>query len=139
MTCKARQGRTGASVRFPGGNRSSAGAGVAQRSRMPHRGCHRQVTGGLLAAHTYEPFRKFRHCPFLCAHECRCLDGELMGLPQIQTGKHTGREGCGKRIPGTHSVSDIDLRCLYILCTAGREHIASGSPACEYKGPEPER
>ena len=28
------------------GNRSSAGAGAAKRSRMPHRGCHRQVTGG---------------------------------------------------------------------------------------------
>ena len=39
-------GRTGASARFPGGNRSSAGAGEAKRSRMPHRGCRRQATGG---------------------------------------------------------------------------------------------
>ena len=43
---KALQGRTGASARFPEGNRSSAGAGGAKRSRMPRRGCHRQVTGG---------------------------------------------------------------------------------------------
>ena len=27
-------------------NRSSEGAGAAKRSRMPRRGCHRQVTGG---------------------------------------------------------------------------------------------
>ena len=27
---------------FLHGNRSSAGAGVAKRSRMPHRGCHRR-------------------------------------------------------------------------------------------------
>ena len=44
-TTKARQGRTGASARFPGGNRGSAGAGRAKRSRMPRRGCHRKVTG----------------------------------------------------------------------------------------------
>ena len=31
---------------FRHGNRSSGGAGGAQRSRMPRRGCHRQVTGG---------------------------------------------------------------------------------------------
>ena len=31
---------------FRHGNRSSGGAGEAQRSRMPRRGCHRQVTGG---------------------------------------------------------------------------------------------
>ena len=42
---RARQGRTGASARLPGGSRSSAGAGEAERSRMPHRGCH-EVTGG---------------------------------------------------------------------------------------------
>ena len=43
---KTLQGRTGTSARFPVGNRSSGGAGAAKRSRMPHRGCHRQVTGG---------------------------------------------------------------------------------------------
>ena len=31
---------------FRQGNRSSGGAGAAKRSRMPRRGCHRQVTGG---------------------------------------------------------------------------------------------
>ena len=31
---------------FRQGNRSSGGAGAAKRSRMPLRGCHRQVTGG---------------------------------------------------------------------------------------------
>ena len=36
---RARQGRTGASARLPEGSRSSAGAGEAERSRMPHRGC----------------------------------------------------------------------------------------------------
>ena len=31
---------------FRQGNRGSGGAGAAKRSRMPRRGCHRQVTGG---------------------------------------------------------------------------------------------
>ena len=31
---------------FRQGNRRSGGAGAVKRSRMPLRGCHRQVTGG---------------------------------------------------------------------------------------------
>ena len=46
MDGKARQGRTGASARLSEDSQSSAGAGEAQRSRMPRRGCHRKVTGG---------------------------------------------------------------------------------------------
>ena len=54
---RALQGRTGASARFPHRNRSSAGAGAAKRSRMPRRGCHRQVTGGGQTGFLKGPFR----------------------------------------------------------------------------------
>ena len=42
---------------FLHGNRSSGGAGVAKRSRMPHRGRHRQVTGGRQSGFPEGPFR----------------------------------------------------------------------------------
>ena len=61
-----------------GRKQSSAGAGGAKRSRMPHRGCHRQVTGGGLTkvARPSGPHRSVSEVPVWGPKQWRCRRSE---------------------------------------------------------------
>ena len=61
-------------------NRRSGGAGAAKRSRMPHRGCHRKVTGGGQAkvARPSGPHRS--------VSEVSCMGTEAAQVPAERSG-----------------------------------------------------